>query len=397
MNRHFYGQQERSYQMPRRGTNIYKRKDGRWEGRIPYEHPSHQKKYHSVYGKTYQETKQKMEQERELLRILNNYEDLEIKAAAEIWLTDREPYLKVSTIAAYRNIIETHIIPQTGNIKVTRFTQREMERFAAGLRSAEKGYSLSLTYSRSICALLLTILSYARKKYGYHMILPENPISTEKKKQLQLPGENSLHRLEDYLITHAEDDTCLGILIAFHTGIRLGELCALTWECIDLEESVLSIKRSMQRTSGKNEAGKTEIVLQEPKSLTSLRSIPLPPVLLPFLKQYRQPDPCYVIRGKKKPFAEPRTVQYRFSKILKQCRIEDFHFHMLRHAFATRCIDMGFDVKSLSEILGHSNVQITMNLYVHSTMQRKKQLMNLFTAKPPEEMQHPPLSYNTSE
>lgn len=88
MNRHFYGQQERSYQMPRRGTNIYKRKDGRWEGRIPYEHPSHQKKYHPVYGKTYQETKQKMEQERELLRILNNYEDLEIKAAAEIWLTD---------------------------------------------------------------------------------------------------------------------------------------------------------------------------------------------------------------------------------------------------------------------------------------------------------------------
>lgn len=332
MNRHFYGQQERSYQMPRRGTNIYKRKDGRWEGRIPYEHPSHQKKYHSVYGKTYQETKQKMEQERELLRILNNYEDLEIKAAAEIWLTDRDPYLKVSTIAAYRNIIETHIIPQTGNIKVTRFTQREMERFAAGLRSAEKGYSLSLTYSRSICALLLTILSYARKKYGYHMILPENPISTEKKKQLQLPGENSLHRLEDYLITHAEDDTCLGILIAFHTGIRLGELCALTWECIDLEESVLSIKRSMQRTSGKIEAGKTEIVLQEPKSLTSFRSIPLPPVLLPFLKQYRQPDPCYVIRGKKKPFAEPRTVQYRFSKILKQCQCEDFHFHMLRHA-----------------------------------------------------------------
>ena len=102
--------------MPRRGTNIYKRKDGRWEGRIPYEHPSHQKKYHSVYGKTYQETKQKMEQERELLRVLNNYEDLEIKAAAEIWLTDRDPYLKVSTIAAYRNIIETHIIPQTGNI-----------------------------------------------------------------------------------------------------------------------------------------------------------------------------------------------------------------------------------------------------------------------------------------
>lgn len=383
--------------MPRRGTNIYKRKDGRWEGRIPYEHSSHQKKYRSVYGKTYQETRQKMEQERQLLRTLTDYEDLRIRDASEIWLTDRGSYLKVSTIATYRNIIETHIIPEAGNIRVTRFTQKEMECFAAGLRSSEKGYALSLTYSRSICALLLAILSYARKKYGYHMILPENPISTEKKRQIQLPGENSLHKLEDYLSTHAAEDTCLGILIAFHTGIRLGELCALTWENIDLEESVLSIKMSMQRTSGKQAAGKTKIVLQEPKSLTSLRNIPLPPVLLPFLKQYRQPDSCYVIRGKKKPFAEPRTVQYRFTKILKQCQIEDFHFHMLRHAFATRCIDMGFDVKSLSEILGHSNVQITMNLYVHSTMQRKKQLMNLFTARDPEEMDRQFLSYNTSK
>lgn len=383
--------------MPRRGTNIYKRKDGRWEGRIPYEHSSSQKKYRSVYGKTYQEAKQKMEQERELLRTLNNYADLRIRDASEIWLTDRGPYLKVSTIATYRNIIDTHIIPEAGNIKVTRFTQKEMECFAASIRSSEKGYSLSLSYSRSICALLLTILSYVRKKYGYHMMLPENPISTEKKKQIQLPGENSLHKLEDYLVKHAADDTCLGILIAFHTGIRLGELCALTWENIDLEESVLSIKMSMQRTSGKTETGKTEVVLQEPKSLTSLRSIPLPPVLLPFLVQYRQPDNCYVIRGKKKPFAEPRTVQYRFSKILRLCRIEDFHFHMLRHAFATRCIDMGFDVKSLSEILGHSNVQITMNLYVHSTMQRKKQLMNLFTARDPEEMDRQILSHNTSK
>lgn len=208
--------------MPRRGTNIYKRKDGRWEGRIPYEHPSHQKKYHSVYGKTYQETKQKMEQERELLRVLNNYEDLEIKAAAEIWLTDRDPYLKVSTIAAYRNIIETHIIPQAGNIRVTRFTQIEMERFAAGLRSAEKGYSLSLTYSRSICALLLTILSYARKKYGYHM-----QRSYKRVNHIPIPGMSSgmlRVRLYDNTIIMEINVIMQSVLFSFHKVIKIALL-----------------------------------------------------------------------------------------------------------------------------------------------------------------------------
>lgn len=110
-----------------------------------------------------------------------------------------------------------------------------------------------------------------------------------------------------------------------------------------------------------------------------MRSIPLPPVLLPLLKLYKDEDTKYVVKGKKSPWAEPRTLQYRFSGILKQCSIKNFRFHMLRHAFATRCIAKGFDVKSLSEILGHSSVQITLNLYVHSTMQRKKQLMNLFS------------------
>lgn len=186
--------------------------------------------------------------------------------------------------------------------------------------------------------------------------------------------------LEKYLIEHAGDDTCLGILIAFYTGIRIGELCALTWDDINLDEEVLYVRKNMQRVK-RSDGGKnsTEILFQKPKTDTSIRSIPLPPVLLPFLKEHKGEDADYVIKGKKNPWAEPRTLQYRFSSILRQCSIKNFHFHMLRHAFATRCISKGFDVKSLSEILGHSSVQITLNLYVHSTMQRKKQLMNLFS------------------
>lgn len=106
--------------------------------------------------------------------------------------------------------------------------------------------------------------------------------------------------------------------------------------------------------------------------------IPIPPVLMTLLKNKAKVDSSYIIRGKRKPWAEPRTLQYRFAKILDQCGLEAFNFHMLRHAFATQCIAGGFDVKSLSEILGHSSTQITLNLYVHSSMQRKKQLMKQF-------------------
>lgn len=106
--------------------------------------------------------------------------------------------------------------------------------------------------------------------------------------------------------------------------------------------------------------------------------IPIPPVLLPLLKKHRQDAGEYLIKGKKKPWAEPRTLQYRFTGILRACGLEHFNFHMLRHAFATYCIAGGFDVKTLSEILGHSSVQITLNLYVHSNMQRKRKLMEQF-------------------
>ncbi len=120
----------------------------------------------------------------------------------------------------------------------------------------------------------------------------------------------------------------------------------------------------------------TSIKIQAPKTATSLRRIPIPDTLFSLLKENRQPPAHYLIAGRQHAFAETRTVQYRFASILKKCGIAHFKFHMLRHYFASLCIRRGFDVKSLSEILGHSNVQITLNLYVHSTMQQKRVLMN---------------------
>lgn len=211
------------------------------------------------------------------------------------------------------------------------------------------------------------------------MEIPENAVCPVKQEQVIPPSEKELTVLESYLLQHAQDDTCIGILIAYHTGLRIGEVCALTWEDIDLDEEVIYIRKNLQRVKTTDHVkNNTEILLQTPKTSASFRIIPIPPVLLPLLKERREEKWGYIIKGKKKAWAEPRTLQYRFAKILEECGMEGFNFHMLRHAFATRCIARGFDVKSLSEILGHSNTQTTLNLYVHSNMKRKKELMEQF-------------------
>lgn len=367
--------------MPRRGTNIYKRKDGRWEGRISQNNREGEaRKYISVYGKTYTEVKNKMEQLRREGEKSKKVYPMNLDEAVNLWLSERVSYWKPTTYAAYKNITDKYIVPRLGKTRVLRVNNQVMEKFVSDIRFDDEGKQLSNSYLHNICSILIMVLNHMKKRYHYEIELPENPISKARQGQMLLPSERDMSILEKYLIEHASDSTCLGVLIAFYTGIRIGELCALTWEDINLDEEVLYVRKNVQRVKNSDSIkNNTEILFQKPKTDTSMRSIPLPPVLLPLLKLYKDEDTKYVVKGKKSPWAEPRTLQYRFSGILKQCSIKNFRFHMLRHAFATRCIAKGFDVKSLSEILGHSSVQITLNLYVHSTMQRKKQLMNLFS------------------
>ena len=157
------------------------------------------------------------------------------------------------------------------------------------------------------------------------------------------------------------------------------ELCALTWEDIDWEEGILQVKKNLQSIrEADNLENSTRFIMLDPKTADSMRFIPIPPAISGLLQAQKRKT-GFIISGRKNAWADPRTVQYRFKKILQKCGVEYFNFHMLRHAFATRCVAMGFDIKSLSEILGHSNVQITMSLYVHPTIQQKKKLMDRFT------------------
>lgn len=366
--------------MPRRGMNIYKRKDGRWEGRIKKEGVGKGRRcYQSIYGKTYTEVKIRMEGVKAEPPLDEEKGQGTVGEAVSVWLKERGPYWKKTTYAAYFHIAHKHILPRLENVSLNCLDEAKIEEFLSEIR---KENELSGRYQRNICGVILRIMKYMKRRHYCKAKIPVNPLSPEKQKEKQIPGEKNLAVLEQYLTERAGqgEETCLGILTAFYTGLRIGEVCALTWDDIDLKESVIHIRRNLQRVKSDDgqKNNNTMILLQTPKTGTSCRIIPIPPVLLPLLAKQRRDSGQYLIKGKKKPWAEPRTLQYRFAGILNACGLEHFNFHMLRHAFATHCIAGGFDVKSLSEILGHSSVQITMNLYVHSSMQRKRKLMEQF-------------------
>ena len=180
-------------------------------------------------------------------------------------------------------------------------------------------------------------------------------------------------RLVAYLL-HPTDSCKFGLLLALYTGLRIGELCALRWSCIDLREQTIRIAATMQRLGGTGEG--TRIVIGAPKSDSSLRTIPLPAQIAVLCRHMQPVDPeAYVLTGGP-AYMEPRTLQYRLKRYTAACGLEGVHAHTLRHTFATRAIESGFELKSLSEVLGHATTAITMERYVHSTLEMKRTNMN---------------------
>ena len=248
-----------------------------------------------------------------------------------------------------------------------------------------EGKELSENYLHQIQIILSQILRFLDGKYHCGGLEQPHTYAAVKQRPVHTPLGTDIRKLEEYLQNEAAkgDVTCLGILLTGCSGIRIGELCALKWEDIHFDTGTMHIGKTLQRirtfqdngeeTGGSHATG-TKITITSPKSSHSDREIPIPDFLLELLQRKRN-QKGYLISGKKKEYTEPRTLQYRFQRILKTLGIPYFNFHMLRHIFATNCISHGFDMKTLSELLGHSNVATTMRIYVHSDMERKKMLM----------------------
>ena len=362
--------------MARKGRNIYKRNDGRWEGRIILGYRENGKrKYHSIYGKSYTEVKGKM----------NKYVELNgnqrsngktIEYILYFWLREKEKEWKPSTYANYRRIIENHLKPY--------WAQKYPEDL--GIESArkfimtKKNDGLSYDYIKNMYGLLLQALKYYETSHEeVHYKIPSLSIIGKKENMpdvKKLPSLETINKIEKIL--HKENiPEQVGLLIAINTGIRIGELCGLQWKDIDLENGIIHINKTMQRINTyKNRINETEVCIMKPKSNSSIRDIPIPSHLIDFLIIKRGNLDDYVVPGKKVKYCEPRTLQYRFERFLQRNNIEEFHFHALRHCFASRCIELGFDAKSLCEIMGHSDIQITLRLYVYTSLKQKRTLMD---------------------
>jgi integrase len=177
-------------------------------------------------------------------------------------------------------------------------------------------------------------------------------------------------------LNHSQNATSIGIRLAIYTGVRIGELCALQWKDIDFERGVLKVTKTVQRISHLTDKRKSAVMITAPKSDTSVREIPLPVFVLDELRRIRGFDNAYIVSGSEK-IIEPRCFTNRYKSVLKKAGVPSKKFHSLRHTFATNALQQGFDVKTLSEILGHSGANVTMRVYLHTSMERKTACMSL--------------------
>lgn len=370
--------------MPRRGENIYKRKDGRWEGRYIKQRSLNGKaRYGYVYGKTYKETKQKLSNainiEGAFIQGKSNdsCEQTSFGDVANEWIASIQPRLKLSTIAKYKNLLNSYIYPEFSNYAIDDITCSHVDTYCNELLvtggCTKKG--LSPKTVSDILSLIKNIMRFAKNK-GIPIKNDINPISVKQyPKEMRVLSLYEQQRLCQYL--YANLTLCnLGILVCLFTGLRVGEICALKWEDISFEEHTLFIHQTMQRVQiNDSRDSKTKILISTPKSNCSIRRIPLPNDLCKILRDFERSPQTFFLTGSEQKYLEPRSMQHRFKTVLKRSSIEDANFHSLRHTFATRCVELGFDVKSLSEILGHANVNITLNRYVHPSMKLKHENM----------------------
>lgn len=355
--------------MARRGENIYKRKDGRWEGRIQVEQPNGKAKLHSIYAHSYLEIKRKMKNfcvEEYCPKAADNT----VEYYTEQWLQSVKLRCKQSTYSKYSNVCKNHIVPVLGNIYMNNLCNEDIYRFLS------INEVLAPKTLNDILCVLKMICSYAEAGGCKGRVCFDKISIRVPKSVTQVLPIDEQRQLVRYLLTDV-DLVKLGIYLVICTGIRIGELCALRRGCVDLKNGLLHIGATMQRVQTDNTDKKTEVIVTEPKSACSIRDIPLTKDMVKLFEPHflNMPDNAYLLTGECGRFIEPNTMRYHFSKILKACGIRYIKFHSLRHSFATRCIESGVDIKTLSEILGHENVNITLNRYVHSSVDLKRKSM----------------------
>lgn len=366
--------------MPRHGENIYKRKDGRWEGRVL----KSAGKYQYVYARTYREVKEKKKLLQEAVNRnipLNPHAVRYATEAFTTWLKgDLMSRVKLSTYESYYRCITKYVIPFYKEKGHERITVQTTADFSSWINNIQ---GISESYRRKILTIYKTALREMLKGNSeYEPVLNAISMPRAVNSDVQVFSMKEQRMIEKTIIS-AHDRCLLGILLCFYTGIRLGEVCGLKWGDIDFEAGSMMITRTVSRVKNfKNTQEKTNLSIGKPKSIHSIRKIPMPNFILDLArvsKMEASDENCFILSETEHPI-DPRKYQKLFQKVLKLSGVKSRKFHAIRHTFATRALELGVDIKTLSEILGHANVSITLNIYAHSMFEQKKKAIEKLNA-----------------
>ncbi len=286
----------------------------------------------------------------------------------ELWKADKRQYVKRSSYSAYVLLIENHLLPAFGGN--CRIEEEDAQAFV--FKKLSKG--LSQKTVKDILIVLRMILKFGAKNKLFEYTPFEVQYPTEREKHdIEVLSRANQKKLMAYIHDHFTFRN-LGVYICLSTGIRIGEICALTWDDIDTDAGIIRVRKTIQRIYIREHGcRRTELLLDTPKTKNSIRDIPMTKDLLKMLKPIKKimNGSFYILTNDTKP-TEPRTYRNYYKKLMVDLGIPYLKFHGLRHSFATRCIESNCDYKTVSVILGHSNISTTLNLYVHPNLEQKR-------------------------
>ena len=296
------------------------------------------------------------------------------------WLLEKKDYIKESTYANYSNNIFNHIIPKLGNYYLNELNHKVIQDFLLELSKNGRKDNTGGLAEKTIKDITIIIKGSIKKGINEdkikHIELTFNYPKDNKENKLYVLTKREQNKITNYVLENINSRN-IGLLISLYSGIRIGELCALRWEDVDFKKNCLTINKTIQRVYIKDKNKNiSKVIITTPKTKNANREIPINKDFLEILKKVKSDKKHYILTGNEK-YVEPRTYRKYFNKILDELKIKHFNFHSLRHTFATNCISLGVDYKTVSELLGHANVNITLNLYVHPRYSQKKKCIDL--------------------
>jgi len=291
-----------------------------------------------------------------------------ISEIVAVWKADKKQYVKKSSYAAYLLLTENHLLPAFGQKK--EIEEADVQAFV--FQKLDSG--LSQKTIKDILIVLKMVLKFgAKKKWINYTPFDIQFPTVRENHSIEILSRSDQKKVMNYIQEHFTFRN-IGVYICLSAGMRIGEICALTWEDIDTDSGIINVRRTIQRIYViEDGTRRTELILDTPKTKNSIREIPLSKDLLRILKPFKKiVNPFFfVLTNDVKP-TEPRTYRSYYKNLMRDLKMPELKFHGLRHSFATRCIESNCDYKTVSVLLGHSNISTTLNLYVHPNMEQKK-------------------------